>query len=59
MKTALPSAEHLARERNELTTLLLAASEQMTPIFDAADGMRADMEKRGWSPTAAEAVALT
>ena len=58
MKTALPSAEDTARARHELSTLLLAATEEMTPIFDAADGMRADMENRGWSPTAAEAVAL-
>lgn len=55
----MPSAEELARARHELSSLLLAAAEQMTPIFDAADGMRADMEKRGWSPTAAETVALT
>ena len=44
--------------RHELSNGLLLMAEQMAPIFDAADGMRADLEKRGWSPTAAEQVAL-
>lgn len=54
-----PDVEELARMREELSNQLLAATEQMAPLFDAADGMKADMEKRGWSPTAAEQVALT
>ena len=53
-----PSPEELARARHELTNGLLAMNEQLTPVFDTADGMRADLEKRGWSPTAAEQVAL-
>jgi hypothetical protein len=56
---SMPTPEELARTRHQLSTGLLAMSEQMAPMFDAADGMRADMEKRGWSPTAAEHVALT
>lgn len=52
------SPEELARIRHELASGLLLMSEQMAPIFDAADGMRADLGKRGWSPTAAEQVAL-
>lgn len=53
-----PSKAELERMRHELSSMLLLMSEQMAPIFDAADGMRADLEKRGWSPTAAEQVAL-
>ncbi len=40
-----------------LTEALMAAMSEMTPVLDAADGMRADLERRGWSPTAAESVA--
>lgn len=54
-----PTREEMTQARHELTTLLLTMSEQMAPIFDAADGMKADLEKRGWSPTAAEQVALS
>lgn len=53
-----PSRAELEKMRHELSSMLMTMSEQMAPIFDAADGMKADMEKRGWSPTAAEQVAL-
>ncbi len=43
----------------QMAQALLDAMEMMAPIIDAADGLRANMEMRGWSPTAAEAVALT
>jgi hypothetical protein len=29
----------------------------MEPIYDTADGMKRDLEARGWSPTMAEQVA--
>jgi hypothetical protein len=54
-----PSPAELERLRHEMTHGLLAMREQLAPVFDTADGMRADMEQRGWSPTAAEQVALT
>lgn len=54
-----PTPAELANMRHELSNALLIMSEQMAPLFDAAEGMKADMEKRGWSPTAAEQVALT
>jgi hypothetical protein len=57
--TDLPSPDDLARQRHELANAMLTMTEQLTPIFDTADGMRADLEKRGWSPTAAEKVALS
>jgi hypothetical protein len=49
-----PEADH---RRHVLATVMLQMTEQMTPIFDTADGMRADLESRGWSPTAAEQAA--
>lgn len=42
----------------ELAKALMEGVVAMQPIFDTADGMKADLEKRGWSPTAAEAIAL-
>lgn len=54
----MPSTAELERMRHELSNALLVMAEQTAPIFDAADGMRADLESRGWSPTAAERVAL-
>ncbi|MGW4731772.1 hypothetical protein ACWEQC_21860 [Streptomyces shenzhenensis] len=54
----IPSPEELDRSRHELANGLLVLRDQMTPIFDQADGMKADMQRRGWSPTAAEQVAL-
>ncbi|WP_372352659.1 hypothetical protein [Streptomyces sp. KL116D] len=53
-----PTPEELAQQRHELSNALLTMAEQTAPIFDSADGMRADLEQRGWSPTAAEQVAL-
>jgi hypothetical protein len=43
----------------EMANLLIGMLADYQPIFDAADGMRAQLEQRGWSPTAAEAVSLT
>lgn len=50
--------EENAKLRAELSNMMLMAKEQITPMLDAADGMRKEMEGRGWSPTAAETVAL-
>ncbi|MBD0743532.1 hypothetical protein [Streptomyces sp. CBMA152] len=57
--TELPDRAELDRMRHELSSHLLMIQEQMTPIYDAADGIRADLNARGWSPTAAEQAALT
>lgn len=48
-----------ATARTALAVAMLDVHEQFAPIIDCADGMRADLERRGWSPTAAEHVALT
>lgn len=46
----------------EVRALLAAGMMDMAtvlePIYDAADGMKATLEARGWSPTAAEHAAL-
>lgn len=55
----MTSRTDLERQRHELAENLLVAQEQMTPIYDAADGIKADLAARGWSPTAAEQAALT
>lgn len=44
--------------RKQLALNMMQMSEIIAPVFDTADGMRAELEKRGWSPTAAEAAAL-
>jgi hypothetical protein len=54
----MPNPAELAKARHDLANGLLAMQEQLAPIFDAVDGMRADLHKRGWSPTAAEQAAL-
>ncbi|MFD0032577.1 hypothetical protein ACFVJK_30770 [Streptomyces sp. NPDC127172] len=38
---------------------LLVMREGLTPAFDAADGMRADLLARGWSAQAAEVLTMT
>lgn len=35
----------------QMAQALLDAMETMTPVLDAADGLRANLEQRGWSPT--------
>ena len=44
-------------EATEPLRALLDVNEALSPMLDAADGMRADLERRGWSPTMAEALA--
>ncbi|KUN32476.1 hypothetical protein AQJ11_02830 [Streptomyces corchorusii] len=50
--------EEIDRVRTELSNDLLAFAELMTPVFDHADGIRADLVRRRWSPQAAEQIAL-
>ncbi|MFB7919381.1 hypothetical protein [Streptomyces sp. NPDC056061] len=49
-----PSTEEM---KHALTTGLLEAAGLMEPLYDFADGMRRDLESRGWSPPMAEHVA--
>lgn len=48
-----------ASERTDLSNMLLELGEVFAPILDYADGMKADLERRGWSPTASEQAAAT
>ena len=43
----------------DLTNTMIELVDNFAPLLDAADGMRADMKRRGWSPTASEQAALT
>lgn len=49
----------LEAEKNKtaMTVALMEGIDSMAPIFDSANGIRADLERRGWSPTRAEAAA--
>ncbi|MFF3312494.1 hypothetical protein [Streptomyces sp. NPDC002952] len=38
----------------QITTAMLDMAGILEPVYDAADGMRRDLESRGWSPTMAE-----
>jgi hypothetical protein len=44
-------APDIDQMREEFTQGIMAAREAVvTPLFDAADGMKADLVRRGWSP---------
>lgn len=38
----------------QITMAMLDMAGVLEPIYDAADGMKSDLESRGWSPTVAE-----
>lgn len=48
-----------AEMKAQITTAMLDMAGVLEPIYDAADGMRRDLESRGWSPTMAEQAAGT
>lgn len=52
------SPDEQAKAKADLTNSLLELLDGLSPLLDAAEGLKADLERRGWSPTAAEAVAL-
>ena len=43
---------------NPMVDAMLELAEMMAPMGDAVDGYRADLERRGYSPTAAESMAM-
>jgi hypothetical protein len=49
-----PTPEEL---KADITAAMLDMTGLMEPIYDTADGMKRDLEARGWSPTMAEQVA--
>ncbi|MFF3140408.1 hypothetical protein ACFVRU_01415 [Streptomyces sp. NPDC057927] len=48
-----------AEMKAQLTMAMLDMAGVLEPIYDAADGMKRDLEARGWSPTVAEQCAGT
>lgn len=52
------SPDEQAKLKADLANSLIELLDSLSPILDAAEGLKADLERRGWSPTAAEAVAL-
>jgi hypothetical protein len=44
-------------QRAALATVLMDGLSLLAPLFDAADGMRADLLARGWTPQIAEYLA--
>jgi hypothetical protein len=55
----LPDLDEMEKARSDLSNGMLSLRESLTPAFDAADGMRADLLARGWSPSAAEILTVT
>ncbi|WP_405620282.1 hypothetical protein [Streptomyces sp. NBC_00076] len=43
-----------AELKAQITTAMLDMAGVLEPVYDAADGMKRDLEERGWSPTVAE-----
>lgn len=49
----------MTADTTQTAKAMVALAEQTAPLYDAADGVKADLQRRGWSPTAAEQVAMT
>jgi hypothetical protein len=56
---AEPDLDESAAAAAALHIGLLQMRESLTPVFDAADGMRADLRARGWSEVNAEIITVT
>ncbi|MFE5037121.1 hypothetical protein [Streptomyces sp. NPDC056683] len=54
-----PDLDEQAAARATIFNGFLAMQEALAPAFDAADGMRADLIARGWSPTMTEMLVAT
>lgn len=54
----MSDADTLAASLRALTASLLTLRELTRPLLDAVDGYRAECAERGYSPTAAEAMAM-
>ncbi|MEE1838130.1 hypothetical protein [Streptomyces sp. SP17KL33] len=51
-----PDSDEEEEAVNSIANSMLMMRAGLTPVFDAADGMRADLLARGWSPHIAEAL---
>lgn len=43
---------------NPMVDAMMQLTEMLAPMGEAVDGYRADLERRGYSPTAAESMAM-
>lgn len=46
-----------AEVKAQVTLAMLDMTGALEPVYDTADGMRRELESRGWSPTVAEQAA--
>ena len=44
-------------DSEEISKALMKVSEDMTQVIEVSEGLRRQLEERGWSPTMAEAAA--
>jgi hypothetical protein len=56
---AEPDVDEEAAAAVEIHNGLMQLRDGLAPVFDAADGMRADLRARGWSEENAQVLALT
>ncbi|MFG3287221.1 hypothetical protein ACGF3G_00155 [Streptomyces sp. NPDC048179] len=54
-----PVLDDMEAARASMLNGFLVMQEALAPAFDAADGMRADLVARGWSPAMAEMLVAT
>lgn len=47
----------MSGQTDAVRQLMLGLADQWQPFYEAAEGQKAELERRGWSPSAAEAVA--
>lgn len=56
---AAPELDEGETAVDEMRQGLFDLREALAPVFDAADGMRADLRARGWSEANAEIITVT
>lgn len=57
MSDSMPSPEERTEQRTLFANQMMDVIDQLTPILDAADGMKADIISRGYSEELANQVA--
>ena len=57
LETPMPDPDPQPFDSDEFTRVLMTGMESLQPFLDAADGLRADLSRRGWQPATVEAIA--
>lgn len=52
-----PAPEDEPSGPHQMRLALIAILPELAPLYEFAEGQRAELERRGWSPTAAESAA--